>query len=388
MALQILPRETNWGESLGSGLGAGLSKGLQDLAEMKMKGMLEQQQAAKNEAFLNTLPGMTPEKAKAWAQASPNLQQVGLKDLLNAPYNQAFSQGAAKVLSGQGTDELQNLYTQMKPDQALKLAQFQQQQEANKIKTQGQAEKQKIEFTKNIEPWLKNEDAISNQINEMSSIADRAQGLLEEMGSKNYPGLFGRGIGEMSSGWLYPSVKEFYNTTGELALAKVTALKGQPTNFKIRLVQSIKPGLSSDYKTNMRMLRRYREVGEARGRRQAFRDSLKGGKDQFPADVQSIMSEYDNAMNQPGRHKKFFEKYPEAKEDADFLSREYEVRKMKEEDEKYGKNGPKKSASSELKLGAILNELPPANSVPTGTVLTDKEKGKSYVTDGKNWRAA
>lgn len=37
MPLQILPRETNWGESLGQGLGSGLSEGLQQLAHMKMK---------------------------------------------------------------------------------------------------------------------------------------------------------------------------------------------------------------------------------------------------------------------------------------------------------------------------------------------------------------
>jgi hypothetical protein len=309
------------------------------------------------------------------------MQQIGLKDLLNAPYNQAFAQGAGKVLSGQATpEELQQLYSQMKPDQALKLAQFQQQGETSRTQ-------QQEKFAKNIEPWLTKEDTQTAQINDLSGIADRSLKMLEQMGEKNYPGVLGRGLAEQSGGWLYPSMKEFYNSTGELALARATALKGQPTNFKIRLVQSIKPGLSSDYKTNMRMLRRYKEVGEARSRRQGFRDNLK--KDgQFPSNIESTMSEYDNAMNKPEMHKTFFEKYPNAKDDAYFLSRKYEEKKIREENKKYSKNGPKAAATPDLKVGATLDKLPPANSVPAGTILTDKSQGKSYTSDGSSWRAA
>ena len=394
MPMQILPRETNFGESFGTGLGAGLSQSMQDLANMKMKEYAQRQQSAQNEKFFNSLPGMTPEQAKAWAGAPIGLQQTGLKELMNQPRKTAFSQGLGLLakpgqLSDVDMQKLQEALPQMNPEDQYKTIQLINQQRTNEIAAKNQAAKlenakreSEIDFTKKIEPWLTKEDARASQINEMGTNAKHALDLLEEIGPKNYPGLLGRGLAEVSGGWLYPSVKELQNAVGELALSKASSLKGQPTNFKIRLVQSIKPGLSADYKSNVRMLRRYNDVQEALGNRQAFRDNLKANG-QFPTNIESIMSEYDNAMNKPEKHKKFFEQYPQTKEDAHFLSREYELKKMKEENEKYGKKGPKKAVAPELKVGSTLDKLPPASEYPGMEGIWNGQKVKS---DGNSWR--
>ncbi len=392
MPIQIMPRETNWGESLGTGLGSGLGEGLQQLANMKMKEYYQRQQSLKNKNAFEAA-GMTPEKAGEWSQAAPELQQLFLKNQLAAPSRDAFSQGVAKTISGTAKpEELQNLFAGMNPKDALQLAQFVNQQKANEIAAQNKTREQDIDFTKKIEPWLTKEDTLSNQINEMGGYAAEADKLLDEIGPKNYPSLLGRGLAEISGGWLYPSVKELQNKVGELALAKASSLKGQPTNFKIRLVQSIKPGLSADYKANKRMLRRYADIQEAHGNRQAFRDNLKVNG-QFPTNIESIMSEYDNAMNRPEKHRSFFDKYPGAKDDAYFLSKGYEAKKMAEEDEKYGENGPKKETTA--KPTKPLNQLTDEEVLSNPSwfskdAVYDDKKGKGHrlvVENGtKKWK--
>ena len=405
MPIQIMPRETNWGESLGTGLGSGLGEGLQQLANMKMKEYAQRQQAGKNKAFIKAMnPNMSEQQAEAFAGGSPGLQQLSLKQQLQAqdPSRMAFAKGVASLVQPQqqgqqaqqqGQQEgLQQLLGQMNPRDALALLTYQQ-NAGNKANEAAQkTEEQQMKFTKDIEPWLTKEDTLSNQINEMGGYAAEADKLLDEIGPKNYPSLLGRGLAEISGGWLYPSVKELQNKVGELALAKASSLKGQPTNFKIRLVQSIKPGLSADYKANKRMLRRYADIQEAHGNRQAFRDNLKVNG-QFPTNIESIMSEYDNAMNRPEKHRSFFDKYPGAKDDAYFLSKGYEAKKMAEEDEKYGENGPKKETTA--KPTKPLNQLTDEEVLSNPSwfskdAVYDDKKGKGHrlvVENGtKKWK--
>ena len=86
MPIQIMPRETNWGESLGTGLGSGLSEGLQQLANMKLKQFQERQQAVKNSAaFKQMNPSLSDEQAMAYAMSSPEIQQLAFKQMSAAP---------------------------------------------------------------------------------------------------------------------------------------------------------------------------------------------------------------------------------------------------------------------------------------------------------------
>lgn len=402
MPLQTL----NWGPTPGSqiatGLGAGLSQGMQALADMKMKEYAQRQQSAKNEAFFNTIPGMTPEKAKAFSNASPEMQQLGLKELLAAPGKESFNKGIIEVIKeslGQPSDptKLAEIYGQVTPDQALKLAQFQQSIKATKA--QEERAQSKVELAKteqerkvasDLAPWIAKEDTASTQISDLKSLARNYSNILNEIGPKGYQGLVARGLGEATGGWLglTPRMKELQALSGELALAKASSLKGQPTNFKVRLVQRIKPGLLQDYETNKRMVRRIQDLGEANDNRNAFKDSLQV-KGQYPANIATVMSEYDAAMDAPEKHKKFFKQYPEAKDHAYFLSEEYEQKQMRQEHKEAKQMRDEKSpeaSTSALKVGAVLDQLPAANSVPSGTVLTDKSKNESYMSDGANWR--
>src|SRR5271157_372133 len=138
MPMQILPRETNFDESFGTGLGAGLSQSMQDLANMKMKEYAQRQQSAQNEKFFNSLPGMTPEQAKAWAGAPIGLQQTGLKELMNQPRKTAFSQGLGLLakpgqLSDVDMQKLQEALPQMNPEDQYKTIQLINQQRTNEI---------------------------------------------------------------------------------------------------------------------------------------------------------------------------------------------------------------------------------------------------------------
>ena len=84
---QVLPHVPGWGTVLGSalgqGIGGGLGSGLSALADLKMK-ELQQQQTAKKLAPLFERPGVSSEKAMAYAQAASINPQLGVQALKQA----------------------------------------------------------------------------------------------------------------------------------------------------------------------------------------------------------------------------------------------------------------------------------------------------------------
>ncbi len=409
------------GQGFSQGLEKGVSSGLEALQKLHMEDMLARQQQTRIEKSLEPLfqqvegtpyEGVFRALAKSDPKGLSKMVQTAILGGFNFGEPQQTQDVPAEEYPEQSVGTSENMFTQRKTPtptrdfgEALRRGIYETPQlrqareleerreaftskenlEKDKRREQRAKSEQAVKFAKDIEPWLKNEDAVTNNIHDMANIADRGIKALEQIGRKNYPGMAKRWVGDVTAGWVTPSLKEFYNIGGELALAKASALKGQPTNFKIKLVQSIKPGLSSDYKTNMRMLRRYKEVAEARDRRQAFRDNLKEDG-QFPANIQSIMSEYDNAMADPKRHKKFFEKYPSARDDAYFLSEDYENKKMREEDRQYGMSKPTKPLD-QLEDREVLDN---PDWFKVDTVYEDND-GKSHrivMANGiKKWKA-
>lgn len=99
MPLQILPKETNWGEGLGTGLGAGLSQGMQALADLKMQEYAQRQQATRTKSALEQY-GIPKEQAQAISQMDPTMQQAYFKNYLQAPQNEAYANAWSQLLGG------------------------------------------------------------------------------------------------------------------------------------------------------------------------------------------------------------------------------------------------------------------------------------------------
>lgn len=372
MPLQTL----NWGPTPGSqvatGLGAGLSEGMQALANMKMKQYAQRQQATKNEQFFNSLPGMTPEKAKAYANASPEMQQLGVKELFNAPYNQAFAQASGKILSGQAKpEELSQLFTQMRPEQALKLAQFQQQQETNKIalgqkkEEEGRKERKlELEESEKIGPFIKSEQEVSKNIGDVGKDARRIKQILERH-KKDWPSWVGGLAHDLFGGKTLrnPEMRELYKLTSALPVKLGNVLKGQPTNMKVKLVAEGKPDISSPWETNMQLIQTLIDASDEDRTRTLFRTKQKKNN-KYPVDIDQKMADYDAAINNPEEYPEFFEKYPKFSPKTKGTT-------------------PQKAATQEIKVGSKLDHLPPASEYPGMEGMWNGQKVKS---DGKSWR--
>jgi hypothetical protein len=100
MPLQILPKETNWGESLGSSLGAGLGSGLEQLANLKMQQYMQRQQATRTQSALEQY-GIPKNQAQAVSMMNPNMQQAYFKDYLQAPEQERIYQAFRAMMPNQ-----------------------------------------------------------------------------------------------------------------------------------------------------------------------------------------------------------------------------------------------------------------------------------------------
>jgi hypothetical protein len=380
MPLQIFPRETNWGESLGGGLGRGLSSGMQALANMKMQEYAQRQQAAKNEAFFNTLPGMTPEKAKAWSDAPLGLQQTGLKELMNAPRKEAFSTGLGLINKlgqpGQASDidqqQLQEALSKMNAEDQYKTMQLINQQEANKINAAEKLEKSQrankeleLQESNKITPFIKTEQTTSSIIGDVGKDARRIKQILMRH-KKDWPNWISGLIQGAAGGKLTfnPEMREFYKLTSALPVKLGNALKGQPTNMKIKLVAEGKPDISSPWQTNMDLVQTLIDADEENKKRTLFRIKQKKN-DKYPVDIDQRMADYDAAVNSPEEYPEFFEKYPR-----------FKPKNMAQP------SAPK--AAPEVKVGAKLDKLPAASEYPG---MEGMWNGKKVKSDGKSWRA-
>ena len=131
MPLQILPQDPYWGQggSIGASFGAGLGEGLRELANFKMQQYQQRQQANRTANALEQY-GLPHEKAVAVSQLPDVMQQAFFKDYLQSNYRSSFSQGLGK-LAGNQPQGLEQLFSQMRPEDAFKLMQLQEQQRAH-----------------------------------------------------------------------------------------------------------------------------------------------------------------------------------------------------------------------------------------------------------------
>lgn len=95
----ILPQD-DMGSKIGRSLGTGLENALNQFSQFRMNNILQRQQALRNEIGLKSVPGMTPEAAKAYSNLDPATLSQVIKETMAIPHRQAFAQAIADM-SGQ-----------------------------------------------------------------------------------------------------------------------------------------------------------------------------------------------------------------------------------------------------------------------------------------------
>jgi len=407
MPIQIMPQEENWQQAFGTGVSKGLARLMDTAAQQKMQDYtLRNQYKVQQEA--NT--AATKQKYDIYEQAlgpgwgklaylpekmglmaiqggwNPGMQQQpGIQQNMEAlGPNQAIQQPASALQNPAATGNIgqaigQGAYNTPQMIQARKLQEQQQAftREQNELKRAAKAKteeaaniqktrKQDLEEAEKIAPFIKDQQASSSIIRDVGKDARRLKQILARH-KKDWPNWVS-GFIQGKAGGVFtfdPEMREFYKLTSALPVKLGNALKGQPTNMKIKLVAEGKPDIASPWETNMELVQHLIDADENDKKRTSFRIKQKrNGKN--PVDLDQRMADYDAAINSPEEYPEFFEKYPQ-----------FRPKNMEE--------APTKSAASEIKVGSKLDKLPPASENPGMEGLWN---GKKVKSDGKSWRAA
>jgi hypothetical protein len=367
MPIQIMPRETNWGESLGTGLGSGLSEGLQQLANMKLKQFQERQQAVKNSAaFKQMNPSLSDEQAMAYAMSSPEIQQLAFKQMSAAPeqeslYNllkallpdqfagqgmegmpggieQTFQQLAPETMPYQGgmiPGTGMPLQTQMQmPQQIPQQQAIPQQQRGFKLPEKGRLSLQNAKYlTDLIQKQQTGQQKLSQAERKQSAVNDKQlesfnQGrneLLQSSGDeaataaemidiiRKHGGKFpGSTMGSMpriiQNMWYDdPDIKRYMNLQDKLVIAQSQDIKGRPSDYARKLVEGAKAALNLPNKTKLKNLQ---GIIDARNDVLREQEWLKSQKDprtgNYPTNINSMLSDYRLAQEDPLKYPDIF----------------------------------------------------------------------------------
>jgi len=96
--MQVINPPQSWQNALGTGL----SSGLQLLAQNKMQEAAQRAQRSQAAQGLKSIPGITPEMSEAVSLLPSNLQELFVKQHLQAPQNQAFTSLLSGLIPGLG----------------------------------------------------------------------------------------------------------------------------------------------------------------------------------------------------------------------------------------------------------------------------------------------
>jgi hypothetical protein len=344
MPLQILPRETNWGESLGQGLGSGLSEGLQQLAHMKMQDYFQrnlsdlqqqvkmQEMQQQHDLLEKTLgPGWgnlayLPEKyglmaiQGGWSPAAP---QTGMQQNLAAlaPSGQVTAPTLPQASSGQVTaptlpPEMQGPTVTSDLGQAIRQAAYNtpQMKQARELQAQQQAfatqqaeRKEEEAFQKEIRKNFQKIDEKDKAILEAAHYAKRNLDIINQIGEK-FPGSISGNMPEAIRSIFIrdPLVREYDSN-----LQKIVALSAQgvsrPNVFIEKIIASGKASLGQPLETQKALLNEVVLRGNEVEARKSFRESLaKDGR--YPRDIYQRMKDYDSAIDNPLKYPAYYKK--------------------------------------------------------------------------------
>jgi hypothetical protein len=326
MPLQILPRETNWGESLGTGLGAGLSKGMQALADMKMQEYAQRQQASRAQSALEQY-GIPKEQAQAVSQMDPMMQQAYFKNYLQAPQNEAYANAWQQILGGGQQAPLPEtgIKTLMADQQAgmpsLKglskeqieklgpialTEQYRQKKLAGEI---AQRERQQeFKEMESVKPFL---HAEKEDYKAQKQAADIARKMLDnlERNKAKWPGTLVGNLPTAAQSLLIrdPHVRKYIADANSLVSALAGTRKGVPTNFKLKLEALSKADLSQPIEAQREILQDVISKAQTAEERIRFAHSLKDKKTgKYPLDIEQKVTDYELAKNQPFDFPEFY----------------------------------------------------------------------------------
>jgi hypothetical protein len=316
------------GSSLAQGLGSGLGEGLQQLANMKLQEYAQRQQAGKNEAFFNTMPGMTPEKAKALSNTSPELQQLFYKNQMNAPLREVFAKALGQAqqtgVPGQeqgSNQELTSLLAQLPPEKALPIIQLQEtiksRQAQQSLAAQKEENRQAKEATnlaethrKEIVPYIHETNQAYEDSKEMGSLAKEIEKLLPYAKNKWPTGAIALFDPNYQEALVRdPVIRKIGQLSQKIALAAAKSGKGLPSVYRIKAEEGAKLKQTMPFWTVESIVKDIIGNEKKEGRRIMHRDYQRNKKTgEYPLDIETRMVHYDLAHTDPLSYPDVFKK--------------------------------------------------------------------------------
>ncbi len=288
---QIINPTPTFAENLGAGLGHGLQAGVQTLLEQKLKAMAQEQQANR---FMQSLSGLqksglikedfTPEALQALKNTPESLQPTLLKQLLQAPQQQAFAKAIQSAMGGEGAEaDLQG--GGLTGEQAATVANLQ-------LKKQ----KQIAASQEKVKPFL---DAHYADVRNAKLIRQKAQSALDIL--KKHRKKFPKGLMSYAPESFFrdPDVRKYAADLNTLVKLSSASTKGAVTNLKIKLEQLAKANLNQPLETQEAILNDFISAADSVDLETAEIERLrKENKGIYPEDISQKMSLFESGKSQ------------------------------------------------------------------------------------------
>lgn len=297
----VLPREESLGESLGTGLG----QGLQILLSQQLQNIASRKQAQGLQAL-----GIEPGMAQQLSQLDPSILREVVKERVQAPSQQAFSQALGSILGQPASPEARGLdaLAAVRPPEEGG-APAAQTLIPGGIKSREAVQLAKLGLKQQELSAREQRDIDKETLNEYKTIVDEAKGAREndmrldrmerlllkgKLGAPAWASLVNglEKIGIDASFILSPDAQEFKKLSNDFIKSAGSVFKGRITDNDIRLWLSTVPNLSQTDEGKWRVLENLRLFNEAaKVKQQAARDLIKENKGRRPRHFGSLVDE-------------------------------------------------------------------------------------------------
>jgi hypothetical protein len=168
-------------------------------------------------------------------------------------------------------------------------------------------EKEVTRQQEKLRTFVNAEESDNKNMKLVGRYAKKMKKILEEHGNE-FPGLFVANLDEstLNKFLANPYVREYMDLSKKLAATMVYAKRGQPTNYKLQLEQSSKPGVGKPLETNLNELDDIMSMVAESNMANEYLLSQRDNKGNYPHDIADKLNEYTNVLERPLQNPQFF----------------------------------------------------------------------------------
>lgn len=302
MPITILPREETIASQIGTGLGAGLGSGLQALAQMQLQDLQKRKQAQQIRSSLQNIPGITDEAAQFLSNISPEERKSALQNLgplMQLFQSQGIQQPSAQIGTVQPSEERitekikkPGIQEKVSIEDVFKSPadkRFEKEfEQRERLATEKKEERERERREKKASPFIKGLEEDTDMATKIKDLISEGLNILET--GKSASGISGEFARRAPSSFSSDETRRLMSVYNKLVLLEADSMKGRPTDYKIRLAQSLKPEISEKRSTQISKLKdMLKRAEKVLLQEKAYNDVLEEHKGEIPDNLKKLV---------------------------------------------------------------------------------------------------